>query len=188
MTTVPPTRTISIPPGAMVVLISAAGCGKSTFARRHFRASEILSSDAFREMVADEEADQSATPDAFELLHLALRMRLSRGLLTVVDATNTRPAAREPLLAIARETGAEAVAVVLNVDPEVCIERNRARTHRQVPPDAIRLHAEELRASMPLLESEGFARVHVLDTGEIDALRELVREPGEGAGPSPAVS
>lgn len=178
MTTEPPASTLSLPPGALVVLIGAAGCGKSTFARRHFRASEILSSDGFREMVADDAADQSATSDAFELLHRVARMRLRRGRLTVVDATNTRPGARAPLLAIARETGAPPVALVLDVDLEVCQAQSLARTHRQVPPDAIRMHAEEVRASIPLLESEGFARVHVLGTAEIASLREIVREPG----------
>jgi hypothetical protein len=35
--------------------------GKSTFARRHFKATEILSSDVYRGFVSDDENDQAAT-------------------------------------------------------------------------------------------------------------------------------
>ncbi|TMB52315.1 MAG: hypothetical protein E6J50_02435 [Chloroflexi bacterium] len=79
---------IALPSDAMVVLVGIAGSGKSTFARAHFAPTEILSSDAFRAVVADDEADQSASGDAFALLHAALALRLRRARLAVVDATN----------------------------------------------------------------------------------------------------
>ena len=170
---------IRIPAVSMVVLVAAAGCGKSTFARRHFRPTEILSSDFFRAMVADAEADQTATDDAFTLLHLVARMRLRRGRLTVIDATNTTPAARQPLVAIARETDAVPVALVLDVPEEVCQARNRARTHRQVPPHAIIQHTRELHEHLGSLSAEGFRHVFVLREGEIDALETIIREPPE---------
>src|ERR1041384_3110552 len=94
-------RGIRIPNLSLVVLVGASGCGKSTFARRHFRPTEVLSSDFFRGMVADDETEQSATTDAFEVLHFVARKRLRAGRLTVVDATNTQAAARKPLGAIA---------------------------------------------------------------------------------------
>lgn len=111
----------------MVVLVGASGCGKSTFARKHFLPTEILSSDFFRAMVSDDEVDQTATDDAFRVLHFVARTRLRAGRLTVVDATNTQSASRKPLVAIARETHVIPVAIVLNVAERVCHERNAAR-------------------------------------------------------------
>ena len=71
-----PDVVLGIPARALVVLIGPAGSGKSTFAARHFRPTEILSSDAFRALVADDESDQRATPAAFDLLQRALAYRL----------------------------------------------------------------------------------------------------------------
>lgn len=59
---------IKIPKLSLVVLVGPSGSGKSTFARRHFRPSEILSSDACRGMVSDDENDQTVTNQAFEVL------------------------------------------------------------------------------------------------------------------------
>src|ERR1043166_2376086 len=94
---------ISIPNLSLVVLIGPSGSGKSTFARRHFLPTEVLSSDACRGMVSDNENDQSATADAFEILHFIAARRLALGRLTVVDATNVQPEARAPLVALARK-------------------------------------------------------------------------------------
>ena len=52
-------------------------------------------------MVSDDEADQSASADAFQLLRLITAKRLRRGRLTVIDATNVQPTARKSLLALA---------------------------------------------------------------------------------------
>ncbi len=70
---------IQIPYFSLVVLVSAAGCGKSTLAKKHFRSTEILSSDFFRGMIADDESDMSASNDAFDLLYQAAVQRLKRG-------------------------------------------------------------------------------------------------------------
>ena len=86
---------ISIPELSLVILIGPSGCGKSTFARKHFLSTEIVSSDVCRALVADDENDQTATGDAFDLLHEIVRKRLARGRLTVVDATNVQPEARK---------------------------------------------------------------------------------------------
>ena len=79
---------ITVPAMGLVVLIGISGSGKSTFARTHFKPTEVVSSDFCRGLVADDENDQSATPDAFDVLHYIVSTRLRRGLLTVVDATN----------------------------------------------------------------------------------------------------
>ena len=71
---------------------------KSTFARTRFRPTEVVSSDFCRGLIADDENDQSATPDAFDVLHYIVGTRLRRGLLTVVDATNVQQDARAALV------------------------------------------------------------------------------------------
>ena len=71
----PDAPVIRIPDLSLVVLVGASGCGKSTFARRHFLPTEVLSSDFFRAMVRDDETDQSATTDAFDALHFVARRR-----------------------------------------------------------------------------------------------------------------
>src|SRR4030081_655533 len=106
---------ISIPKLSLVVLIVPSGSGKSTFARKHFLPTEILSSDACRAMVSDEENNQTVTPDAFGLLHFIAAKRLALGRLTVIDATNVQPESRKPLIALARQYHCLPVAIVLNV-------------------------------------------------------------------------
>jgi protein phosphatase len=170
-------RSIRIPNLSLVVLVGASGCGKSTFARRHFRPTEVLSSDFFRGMVADDETEQSATTDAFEVLHFVARKRLRAGRLTVIDATNTQAAARKPLVAIARETHVIPVAIVLDVPERVCQARNRARTDRQVPPHAIASQTQQLRKSIRDLRREGFRHVFVLNEAQAEAVESIVREP-----------
>src|SRR3954447_21950028 len=96
-------RVISVPELSLVVLIGPSGSGKSSFARKHFRPTEIVSSDVCRGLVSDDENDQSATKPAFELLHTIVEKRLERGRLTVVDATSVRREDRKSLVQIGRK-------------------------------------------------------------------------------------
>ena len=96
---------ITIPELSLVVLIGPSGCGKSSFGRKHFLSTEVVSSDGCRALVSDDENDQTATNDAFDLLHAIVRKRLARGRLTVIDATNVQPEARKSLVELAREIG-----------------------------------------------------------------------------------
>src|SRR5436305_4474229 len=93
---------IAIPELALVVLIGASGSGKSTFAARHFRPTEVLSSDICRALVSDDPNDQCATKAAFEILHFIAGKRLAAGRLTVVDATNVLRDSRRTLMDLAR--------------------------------------------------------------------------------------
>ena len=159
-----------MPAFSLVVLVGPTSAGKSSFARRHFRPTEVVSSDACRAMVADDDAALDANDDAFEHLHTIVAMRLSRGLLTVVDATNLQTEARRPLLALAREHGCPATAVVFDVDERTLAERGLARPDRHLPPHVLRTHLARLRRTRGTIDREGFAQVVVLGSaGELDA-------------------
>jgi protein phosphatase len=156
---------IRIPDPSLVVLVGAAGAGKSTFAARHFAADETLSSDAYRALIAGDSTDQRATRSAFAALHRALDRRLATGLLTVVDATNVQSHARRSLLARARAAGVPAVAIVLALPAEVVLARNAARPGRAaVPEETVRTHLAQVEAfaGRPLEALAGFEAVHLL--------------------------
>jgi polynucleotide kinase-phosphatase len=161
---------IEIPELALVALVGISGSGKSTFAARHFAPTQVLSSDTFRAMVADDENDMSATADAFEMLHLVAGKRLRAGRLTVVDATNVQSHARAELIRTAREHDVLPVAIVLDVPVSVCWERTQARTDRDIVRHVLTRQQRDLRRSIGQLGREGFRAVHVL-TGvdEVDA-------------------
>lgn len=151
-----------VPELSLVVLVGVSGSGKSTFAARHFRGTQVLSSDTCRGWVSDDENDQSATGDAFDVLHYVAGKRLRAGRLTVVDATNVQSRARAQLVALAREHHVLPVAIVLDVEPEVCVARNTARPDRQLPDHVLPKQHRELRRALRALEREGFRKVHVL--------------------------
>ncbi len=113
-------RSLDIPELSLVVLVGASGAGKSSFASKHFKPTEVLSSDRCRGLVSDDENDMRASDDAFEVLHAIARKRLARGLLTVVDATNVQKEARASLVALAREYHVLPVAVVLDLPERLC--------------------------------------------------------------------
>ena len=153
---------IEIPQLALVVLMGASGAGKSSFARRHFLPSEIISSDFCRGLVCDDETSLEATTDAFELVHFIAAKRLQLGKLTVIDATNVQKEARAPLLALARKYFVQCVALVIDTPESVCQERNQSRPDRQFGPHVVRNHCRQLRGSIRHLEKDGFRFVHVL--------------------------
>jgi len=168
---------LTIPDLALVLLVGTSGSGKSTFARAHFGPYETVSSDECRGVVSNDPNDQACTPDAFALLHHVVGVRLARGLLTVVDATNVQPEARRPLLALARRSHVPAVAVVLDLPESVTQARNGARVDRDVGPRAIRTQHAFLRRSLPGLLREGFRTMHVLRSEDDVAAATIVREP-----------
>jgi protein phosphatase len=157
---------IVIPELSLVVLVGASGSGKSTFARKHFLPTEVLSSDYFRGLVSDDETNQGATADAFETLGFVAGKRLTNGRLTVVDATNVQEQARKPLLALAREHDVLSVAIVLNLPEKLCWERTQNRPDRDFGPHVVRNQTRQLRQSLRQLQREGFRYVHVLNSPE----------------------
>ncbi len=168
---------ITIPEPALVVLIGPSGAGKSTFAHRHFKSTEIISSDFCRGLVADDENDQGASGDAFDVLHYITTKRLAAGRLTVIDATNVQPEDRKALLKIAHDCYCLSVAIVFNLPEKLCYERNQQRPDRQFGPHVVRRHIAMLRRSLGSLRKEGFHHFFVLSAPEeVDAV-EVVREP-----------
>ena len=155
---------LSIPELSLVLLVGVTGSGKSTFARAHFKPTEVISSDFCRGLVADDENDQSATPAAFELLRFIVGQRLKAGRLTVVDATNVQPEARRDLVLLAREYDVLPVAIVLDLPERLCAERNAQRPDRDFGPHVIRRQRQQLRRHLKSLSREGFRTVHVLHT------------------------
>jgi protein phosphatase len=159
-------RELDIPELSLVLLVGASGSGKSTFAAQRFLATEVLSSDSCRALVADDENDQSATGDAFEILHVIAGKRMSRGRLTVIDATNVKREDRANPVHLAREHHFLPVAIAFDLPERVCQERNRHRPDRAFGPHVVRNQIRDLRRGMRGLRKEGFHQVHVLDSPE----------------------
>ncbi|HEX6047547.1 MAG TPA: polynucleotide kinase-phosphatase [Pyrinomonadaceae bacterium] len=162
-------KQITIPELALVALIGPSGCGKSTFARKHFKPTEVISSDFCRGLVSDDENNQAATKDAFEVLHFIAAKRLAAGKLTVVDATNVQTEARKPLVELARRYHVIPVAIVLNLPDRICQDRNRERSDRNFGPHVIRQQSQQLRRSIRNLKREGFRHIYELSSSaEVD--------------------
>ncbi len=153
---------ITLPDLSLVALVGISGSGKSSFAARHFAPTEVLSSDACRALVSDNENDQSATGAAFEVLHFIAGKRLEARKLVVVDATNVQPEARKALVALAKAHHVLPIAIVLDVPEATCAERNASRPDRGFGRHVLRNQASQLRRSLAGLKREGFNRTWVL--------------------------
>jgi protein phosphatase len=158
----------------LVVLIGAAGAGKTTLAARLFGPDEVISSDTLRAAVSGDAADQRATRPAFAILHREVARRLAEGGLVVVDATSVERAARRALLLRASAARAPAIAVVLALPPDLVQARNAARPGRPVPRDVVERHLARMaglfatgdRGAVETLRGEGFAGVVIIRSDE----------------------
>lgn len=170
---------LDLPELSLVVLIGPSGSGKSSFAKRHFKPTEVVSSDYCRSLVSDDENDQSATADAFDVLQYIVGKRLKNGLLTVIDATSVRPEDRRQLQNLAREYHVLPVAIVFDLSLRTCEDRNKKRADRQFGPHVIRNQQRNLhrikrgrgpKALESALRREKFTKVFVLkDEEDINA-------------------
>ena len=168
---------IQIPDLSLVLLIGSSGCGKSTFSKQHFLPTEVISSDECRGLVADNENDQSATGDAFEVLNAIARKRLARGRFTVIDATNVQPESRKPLVELAREFHVFPVAIVFDIPEKICHERNASRASRQFGPHVVRNQIQQMRRSLRGLEREGFRHIFRISSPEEADVVSIERQP-----------
>jgi len=164
---------LAIPDPACVLLVGAAGAGKSTFAARHFPPDTVLSSDGLRAAIGASEADQAVSRTAFAALHRTLDRRLAAGRLTVVDATNLTSAARAAIRRIAGRHAVPVVAVVFDLPEPAVRKRNAGRAGRQVPDEVVTRHLASLARALDrgTIESEGYASIVRLRTAaELDGL------------------
>lgn len=168
---------IKVPELSLIVLIGVSGSGKSSFAKKHFKRTEILSSDECRALVSDDENSQSATNDAFDVLYYIAGKRLKSGLLTVVDATNVQKESRKGLIELGRTYHCLPVAIVLDLPEKVCEERNQSRPDRNFGGHVIRQQNQQLKKSIRGLKDEGFRQIYILKSlEEVDAVLEIKRE------------
>jgi protein phosphatase len=172
-TTIAGAMRIDLSEPCLVVLVGAAGAGKTTLAGRLFSADEVLSSDAHRALLTGDEADQTATKTAFAMLHRRLAKRMAERRTTVVDATNVTSFARRSLVRRAAAHAVPAIAIVLELPTALVLGRNATRRGRIVPEQAVRRQLDDLARSLrrDSLAAEGFAAVHHLRTAaELEAL------------------
>ncbi len=161
---------IPLPEFSLVLLVGASGSGKSTFAAKHFKPTEVLSSDWCRAAVSDDPNDQGATKDAFELLHFIAAKRLRAMKLTVIDATNVQPESRKSLIELARAHDVLPVAIVFDVPERISLDRNKNRPDRDFGPHVVRQQAQQLRRSLRGMQREGLRYVWTLSSvEEVDA-------------------
>ena len=168
---------IRIPSFSMVIMVGPSCSGKSTFAHQHFSPTEIISSDACRAMVSDDPFEQTASTQAFEVLHHIARTRLHNRLLTVIDATNLQSKHRDTLVAIAREYDCPPIAIVMSTPLDQCLERSRQRDNQRVPEKVIRNHHRQARKAPRSLRKEGIRRSYILDTQDTVDQAVVTRSP-----------
>ena len=168
---------VEVPEIAVVGLMGVSGSGKSTFAKRFFKPTEVLSSDYFRALISDDENNQAVSAQAFDTLYYVANKRLELGLLTVIDATNVQKEARAGVLRLAKDQNCHAVAIVLDMPEKLCRERNEARTDRNFSGHVIARQSEQLRRSLRFLQKDGFRYVYVLKSEAEIAEVEIVRVP-----------
>jgi alkanesulfonate monooxygenase SsuD/methylene tetrahydromethanopterin reductase-like flavin-dependent oxidoreductase (luciferase family)/predicted kinase len=165
-----------LPDPALVVLIGAAGSGKSTWAAARYRPAEIVSADQLRGVVGSGEHDLAASGDAFSLLDQIVAARLGRGLTTVVDTLGLDPGRRREHRELAHRAGLPAVAVLLGTSPARCRDRNRAR-ERPVPTAVLDGQLRRMAAAAAEVEAEGW---DVVLAGGDQTPVEPAHSPGAG--------
>ena len=173
---------LEIPQPAAVLLVGAAGAGKSTFASIHFPGDAIISSDALRAGITGDAANQAANRRVFAAVHEALEARLAAGRIAVVDATNITAAGRRAIRIRAADAGAPVIAIVLALPADIVLRQNGARPGRRRVPDAVvarHLAALEGLLERGVLDTEGYAMLVTLR--DPDAVRRVTVRVAERA-------
>jgi protein phosphatase len=152
------------------VLCGPAACGKSTFAERHFRATQIISSDWARARVADDDRDQRYNAQAFALVYFLVEQRLTVNRLCVVDSTALTASARKELLDLAKKSQVPATLILFNVPLATCIERD-AKRERSVGPSVIERQYQAFEQSKETIHQEGFDQVVEFQDGDLEKVQ-----------------
>ena len=159
-------NTLKIPEIALVMLVGASSSGKSTFAKKHFLPTEIISSDNCRALISDDENNLAVTKEAFEVVHFLAKKRLELGKLVVIDALNIRRDDRAKLVQLAKDNYALAVAVVLDNSIKTLLERHENRSDRNFPKSVIDKQYNDYKQSLRSLKFEGFSYIHHIQPQE----------------------
>jgi len=160
-------KIIQIPFNTLVILCGPAGCGKSTFARKFFWETQIVSSDRCRALVSDDENNMHVSGMAFKLFHLLIDMRLSQGRLTVADSTALDRSARLRLKRLAAKHDSHTLLMLFNIPLELCLRQNDSR-ERNVEPAVIKKHMQKLGRAARAITEEEYDQHYVLDQGQIE--------------------
>ena len=175
---------LSFPPVCLIVLVGASGSGKSTWAARHFRASQIVSSDQCREMVVDNAASQSANDDAFALFHQWIALRLKNRRLTVADSTALKPGARDRLIELAHTARVPVHIVAFDVPLDEAIRRDASRPNRSVGEKVVTRHCATLEQALRELPKDTrLSGVHLLTPEQMDTVT-VQTTPGAVSAPA----
>ena len=166
---------IEIPKVCVVAMVGVSGSGKSTFAKKYFKETEILSSDYFRGLISDDENNQAVSKAAFEALYFVAEKRLSINRTVVIDATNVKPRDRAQVIDLAKKYDVLPVAIILNTPEDICIERDNNRSNRQVGNGVISRQSNELKRNIKDLRKEGFRYIYSIDDPNEEL--EIVRVP-----------
>ena len=170
---------------SVVVLCGPAACGKSTFAERHFRPTQIISSDKARALVCDDEQDQRFQAQTFALLNCLIEQRLSINRLCVVDSTALAPQARKSLLELARRYRVPSAVLLLDVPLATCLERD-AKRERTVGAPAIERQYQMFEQAKSGIGQEGFDQVVELGGPDLERVEiEIVFRPVAKPVPAP---
>lgn len=166
---------LKIPELSLVLLVGISGSGKSTFAKKFFKKTEIVSSDECRAMICDDETNQSVTQDAFAVLHCIASRRLKNGMLTIIDATNLKREFRKELVHIGSKYHVPSYAILLDVPKAICLDRNQNRS-RVVDPSVILEQWELFQKSISELPIEGYKEIFRLQHSDLEILEGIIRE------------
>lgn len=155
---------------SIVILCGPSACGKSTFAKTHFRPTQIVSSDYARALVCDDERDQRFNAQAFDLVHYLVETRLTLNRLCVVDSTALTAQARKDLVNLARKCQVQTTLIIFTVPLAICIERD-AKREKPVGQAVIERRYENFEASRDSIREEGFDQIVEFNGSEQDDVR-----------------
>lgn len=167
---------IRLTPRTLVVLCGVAGSGKSTFAKKFFKRTQVVSSDHCRAMISDNPANQAVSKHAFDLFYFIIEKRLLVGRLTVADATSLSKETRSQLIEIARKYGFRVVIIIFDIPVEICIERDKNRP-RKVGEQVIRNQYVNFLEAKKSIPTEGFDEIFVLNEKTLDTVTVEIVQP-----------
>jgi alkanesulfonate monooxygenase SsuD/methylene tetrahydromethanopterin reductase-like flavin-dependent oxidoreductase (luciferase family)/predicted kinase len=143
---------------ALVVLVGAAGSGKSAWANARYRRQELVSSDELRGVVGSGPHDLDATVEAFLLLDQIVASRLRRRLTTVVDTLGLDADRRRGYVEQASRAEVASIAVLLDTPEQLCRQRNATRD-RPVPANVLTGQLRRFREAKEAIRAEGWDHV-----------------------------